>query len=231
MKKIYLICSVAIMSSLSYGQIDITNDDDLGVSYNGETVYVNSTESNLVAHLNIVSTIGSAADYKWKRVVMDNPNSYGDQICDNETCFVCTGDVWERAAFYTLPAGESTVFQPKLSAGGVGGSAHMRYYIMDDGDVAVDSVDVIFNTTVGVEETEELEYSVYPNPVNDVLNINIESNNTSIEIFDIVGKQVASMNLVNGKNQLNIENLKAGVYFYSIKKNGDVVETRKLVVR
>jgi len=39
------------------------------------------------------------------------------------------------------------------------------------------------------------------------------------------------MELINGKNTLNIENLNPGVYFYSIKRNGNVIETKKLIVR
>ena len=76
-----------------------------------------------------------------------------------------------------------------------------------------------------------LEYSVYPNPAADVLNISVSENNTSISIYDIVGKNISEMKLVNGNNTLNIENLNAGVYFYSIKRNGIIIETKKLVIQ
>lgn len=116
---------------------------------------------------------------------------------------------------------------------GIAGTTKYRYYILDnDTQIRRDSVDVIFNTTtLSTKEEQKIDFLVYPNPVNTILNISISENNISISIFDITGKNVSEIELNNGINTLNIENLNAGIYFYSIKQNGNIIETKKLVIQ
>jgi len=128
--------------------------------------------------------------------------------------------------------GDSLIFNPRIYTPTGGGEFHFRYYILDsdNGDVMIDSVDVKFISFLSIENPT-IDFSVYPNPANDVLNITISENNTSIVLFDVVGKNVSEMELINGNNTLNIENLDAGVYFYSIKRNGVSIETKQLIVK
>jgi hypothetical protein len=232
MKKIYLMMSLALMGASAFGQVQFEEVSNPGVDISGTVYNVNSTTSTPGAYLQIVSTSANAADYKWRRVVLSNINNFQDLLCDSETCFPCTGDTWERVEFYPLAAGGTTIFTPKLNTVGVGGSAEYMYYVVGNGDVLVDSIEVHFNTTVSVEEEEGLKYSVYPNPASDVLNIEVtNTQNSSIVVYDITGKNVANMELVNGKNQLNVENLNAGVYFYSVLLNGELIETKKLLIK
>jgi len=232
MKKIYTILSVLLISSSLFAQVEITNDSDNSAIVNGSTVIVSGDEALTSAHLHIKNISGSSIDFRWKRTVISTDiTSLSDQICDDDACFVCNGTTWTGSNILTVANSESTTFLPKIYTNN-GGNAHLRYYVLDGGnnDAIIDSVDVKFTTFVSLSDNK-VDFSVYPNPVNNVLNVSISENNTSISIFDIVGKNVAEMNLVNGKNTLNIENLNPGVYFYSIKRNGNVIETKKLIVK
>lgn len=56
---------------------------------------------------------------------------------------------------------------------------------------------------------------VHPNPVKNILNIELLNNQSNIEaysIFDINGRIILKGNLSNGLNQINVENLSKGVY-------------------
>ena len=77
---------------------------------------------------------------------------------------------------------------------------------------------------------------MYPNPVNDLLNISIETKgikNIFFRIFDSSGKCLADEN--QGTNngtatkQLNVSNLAPGVYFVSIYEDGRKVKTEKFI--
>lgn len=72
--------------------------------------------------------------------------------------------------------------------------------------------------------------TMYPNPVSgNVLNITSANNSAmSVQIFDILGKQVANTTVVN--NQVNVSNLTSGVYIVKITEDGKTA-TRKLVVK
>ena len=72
--------------------------------------------------------------------------------------------------------------------------------------------------------------TIFPNPVNNgKVYIYTKNNYTkSIEIFDVLGKKVMSQVLYD--RELNIVDLKSGVYILKIKE-GKISVTRKLVVR
>ncbi|HRO75319.1 MAG TPA: T9SS type A sorting domain-containing protein [Crocinitomicaceae bacterium] len=54
--------------------------------------------------------------------------------------------------------------------------------------------------------------SVYPNPANSTLNIEVKTA-TSIKIVDLLGATVAVQELNAGTNRIDVSNLISGVYF------------------
>lgn len=80
----------------------------------------------------------------------------------------------------------------------------------------------------GMDNIEGL--TIFPNPVNNgKVYIHSKLNlNKDIEIYDVLGKKVMAQVLYN--KELNIQNLKTGVYILKIKE-GKMSVTRKLVVR
>ena len=154
----------------------------------------------------------------------------------NGACYdadaVSASNPWTAPDQFEFSAGGQGILYTYHKTEGNEGSAQYRYYVVEDG-VRLDSVDVIFNYFLGIENETPANFSVYPNPVNDVLNVNASNidNNSNITVYDITGKTVATSVLVNGKNQLNLKNLNAGVYFYTIRNNKAVIETKKLIVQ
>ena len=91
--------------------------------------------------------------------------------------------------------------------------------------------------TIKDEETT-IGFNLYPNPANDFVNLNVQSNenqNIQVKITNIMGQEVyanTQQNLNNGENivPLNIQNLSTGIYFVTLRK-GNQIATQKLVVR
>ncbi len=89
---------------------------------------------------------------------------------------------------------------------------------------------------IGVEELAQAAIlEVFPNPASGVVNINYELESGEQAQFDLVnvlGATVFSKELseMDGKFQLNLENLPQGVYFYVLKINQEAVISRRLVV-
>jgi len=67
--------------------------------------------------------------------------------------------------------------------------------------------------------------SIYPNPINDILNIN--GIFESIEIFDIYGKLV----LISNQDKINTSNLSEGIYTINIKNNNNIITKRIVIAR
>jgi hypothetical protein len=238
MKKALLVLfGLSAMTFAAVAQVVSVYEEGIpGTTYNGDTVFVNGTESVIYPHLIVENVSGSSLDLKWKRVILSSTQpGFTDQLCDNILCFNCSGNPWIRPTTIAIADGATTIFQPKLNTGGVAGGAHFRYYIMDGSSVYIDSVDVVFNTTVGVEENIKVSYSAFPNPAGDVFNIQLKASantgNYSVKIFNLMGELVSQENLVIGLNVISTEELTNGIYFYSILNGNSIVETRKLIVK
>ena len=89
--------------------------------------------------------------------------------------------------------------------------------------IYIDSI--VFDNTDATLGTADFGYtnntiSLYPNPANDVLNISSSNSITSIEVYDLLGKKVASNE--NASN-VNVADLGKGAYIVKVvQENGSV---------
>jgi 1,4-alpha-glucan branching enzyme len=72
------------------------------------------------------------------------------------------------------------------------------------------------------------EISIYPNPVKNSFAINQAV--SSVEVYTITGQLVASYNSVAANQEINVENLGAGIYLVKIKDIQNVYQTKKIVI-
>lgn len=74
---------------------------------------------------------------------------------------------------------------------------------------------------------------IYPNPTNDILNIdfnNLEVKQAYVEIVDITGKIVAQQPLTGQNNSLSLQQLSGGIYIIRIHSENQPLITQKIVV-
>lgn len=98
------------------------------------------------------------------------------------------------------------------------------------------SADAFVTVTVsncnGVKELIANGISVYPNPTNGVLNIAISSElagNTSVEVYDAVGKLVIKETLSTETSTINTSKLTDGIYVFKIMNNNQAIKIGKIV--
>jgi aminopeptidase N len=114
---------------------------------------------------------------------------------------------------YKLPAGDSM----NISFAVIGGTSEQN--LKSNGEYAQN----FYNThLVNTKETEPegTEYTVYPNPASDHINISLENNSEcQIELTDVLGKTIKhlSCNAQTKEIMINIADLKPGIYFIMIK--------------
>ncbi|MCR6639561.1 MAG: T9SS type A sorting domain-containing protein [Sporocytophaga sp.] len=80
------------------------------------------------------------------------------------------------------------------------------------------------------------EFHISPNPFEDELNLTIFPGNKNIKfikIFDIIGKEVASIDLSNkvgpSAYKVDFSNLRPGLYFCNVYSDKGIIETRKVL--
>lgn len=97
------------------------------------------------------------------------------------------------------------------------------------GPIYIDNIYFHKNTTLGLNDLDSASFNVYPNPSNNVWNV--KTNNTiinSVQVFDILGKQVVSLTSNSNEVQIDASTLNTGLYFARIESNSGT-KTIKLI--
>lgn len=111
----------------------------------------------------------------------------------------------------------------------------------DDSEGATESRFVKFVNSASlatIAKQAKVSMEVYPNPASNIAVFQYKTGNTaqsaSIVIRDMVGKVVRKINLETmgtSQKKVSISDLNPGVYFYSYVLDGNIISTKKLIVR
>jgi hypothetical protein len=81
-----------------------------------------------------------------------------------------------------------------------------------------------------IDEVQGLNVSVYPNPANDLINIESTLSDGNIAIFDMTGKLLINQQICGAMNSINTSELKNGIYNLIIS-NGEKTSSEKLIIQ
>lgn len=105
----------------------------------------------------------------------------------------------------------------------------LAFRAYNGGTVAFDQISVV-QTSLSTKQNTIAGLNVYPNPVTNG-NLFITSNSSqakSVNLFDVLGKQVLTTKTVN--NAVNVSSLKNGAYILKVTEEGKS-ETKKLIIK
>lgn len=97
----------------------------------------------------------------------------------------------------------------------------------------IDDVSFYYPQDVSVgDDLEANEWTVYPNPVADNVNVRVVGGTeANIEILDVTGKRMKYLRLSDNNTTIDLSAFIAGVYLYQIQSlDGQVLRTGKLLV-
>ncbi len=86
--------------------------------------------------------------------------------------------------------------------------------------------DVVVDQVVGVNNTTSESIRIYPNPTNGMVNIT-NANNSTINVYNMIGEVVATVNATDNFNTIDLSNLSQGSYIVKVVA-GDNVITKKI---
>lgn len=129
------------------------------------------------------------------------------------------GATWTILATSVPNSGSASVFVPAALAGKAG---HIRVSAIGNVFYAVKQNNVGTLSTAEVGNVKTVQ--IYPNPVDDVLNIKNISSKSTYEIYSTPG-QLISKGIV-GDGKIVVRDLVKGVYFINIDENGTTLKTK-----
>ena len=90
----------------------------------------------------------------------------------------------------------------------------------------IDNVKVVPTDTLSSVNENYLETKMYPNPVDNILNINTEEDIQSISIYNVLSVKVMEMTINNKEAVIDLSDLESGLYFVEIiGKNEKSIKT------
>lgn len=94
----------------------------------------------------------------------------------------------------------------------------------------IPNLQIALDIGLSLQEEEFFEFKVFPNPVSNVLHIQIPTFNefTNLKIYDILGKTVLNQNLIESSNTLDVSFMAPGMYILKFE-SGEATKTYKLI--
>ena len=152
-------------------------------------------DANDVTHTCETETITSVS-MGWETLEFD----FNNQATGTESLSVglANGWVYNKASIF-------------FNFGTEGATAGEKTYYFDN---------VSFGTSLGINDTELSEFKVYPNPTNSIWNVKSKNQNIiSIQVFDVLGKQVIDLNPHTSEVSIDASSLVNGIYLAKITYN------------
>lgn len=85
-----------------------------------------------------------------------------------------------------------------------------------------------YDASLSSDSFDNANFTAYPNPVKDVLNVSYTSEISSIRVINMIGQEVISKNINATSSQVDMSQLSAGTYIVNVTV-GDAVKTLKVV--
>ena len=206
-----------------------------------DTIIGKYTEGIIDEHLIITNTGSASMSMHVYRNTIDMPGNTVNYYCWGPNCFPPTTSLSTDPVF--LGSGKSdSSFVAYLEPNQEEGITLVEFSFFDElgsGDSL--KLNLVFKTVPPPISVWELEKqnnlnSIYPNPAKDLafMRYDVSSDvNANLEIYDLVGKKVKSLNLTNGSNNLlfSVNEFESGIYLCNLVIDGKIIDTEKLVVQ
>jgi hypothetical protein len=190
--------------------------------------------------INITNSGNETTSVVWEfEPAPDFPADWKFQICDLNLCYDWNITKSSTSSFLinNLIAGETSKFTIKVHNTAntedemfpISGSSYGTLKLYDN----TDFVDAIIETscTVSNKNVDIEDLVIYPNPTTDVFQIKNDANVSMVSIYNIVGRQISTLNHTQGMVH-DVSNLRAGMYLVRLEnQNGEVVKAMRLSKR
>jgi len=235
MKKLFAALAVLVGASASA--------QDIKIYLEGETDDISGTTHAVLCsgevtdvYLDVENNSGDTNEYDIHRLRIATLPGITDEICwsgpggENGTCDEAIGDDFVLDHYVELDPLEKGILKATHKAHGNYGFVHYRYYVVNAQGGIEDSIDVTFESFAGLEETA-IEMSLYPNPVQSELTVEVELDQDGIfQLIDLNGRIVFETTISGGTQRFDLSAIHSGIYVAQIQSNDELIRRDQLLV-
>lgn len=235
--------------------VSATFAQSLLLEYNGETIANNDTIEGIATipnadnafFIDLTNNSGSRVQLNVEKEII--------YMVDGTTSSFCLGMCYDGATSlfpYEMGPGESLThaesgelafhinYNPHDTLGNSNlGTSLLQFTITDETNPEITIsfyASITYSGPTGIQNyTTTTTLFASPNPAKDnvTINYNISNSPAKLVVRNMVGATVLSqdINPADNKARISLANFKAGVYFYSIEQNNQILMTKKLIVK
>lgn len=176
-----------------------------------------------------------AIQYNWELISNTLPASWSYSLCDYGGCAVGIPASGSMSPITQSEAqnGVTGWFKLNLTTGSNAGSGKVEIYVYDANDpTRGDTVSWEISwdpQTASVDQTDLVDFSIFPNPTNDKFSIKGKGTYTA-QVFNSLGEEVLFIE-GNEESLVDVSTLKKGVYIVAIKTSDNEVISKRLVIK
>jgi hypothetical protein len=130
--------------------------------------------------------------------------------------------------WYEGLGGQTSPFS-RFANGYLGGLPNYSLYDYCVGDLKTCGLWGLFSSNSNV--AQNLDLKVFPNPANDILNIELENfQDIEITIFNTLGQWIKTEKLNASNTSISLENYVNGMYYLQFTKDAQILKTEKVLI-
>lgn len=172
-----------------------------------------------------ISTNPNDTMFKWLVVSITIPSGWEFGMCDPLNCLtnLQTGD----SGYYSLNPTSQGEFKGDFVPNNVSGTGIAKVVISsvlfpDQFDTLTYTVNAWVTSVKEVNKSKEI--SVFPNPAKEQLTVKYQSKETiAIEVYNVLGTRVKTIYHTGLESEINVGDLKNGVYFIRFKDGNQTI--------
>jgi hypothetical protein len=200
----------------------VLEDGLLELYYNGDKIAEHNATTTVVQH-NGVATVGGSD------MILNSTGFQKNLTTDNEHTYTNFGGFVDIVqVFDVAQSAQNVTILSVHNTDSTNSTTNQNYGPRETEKPEIDPE---------VDEPILPEFSIFPNPASDRINILVEvrrKGNLQIEIFDISGRQVYRMSreaIQTGHQYIQLENLNLSNGYYVLKiKAGDIIRSEKIII-
>lgn len=229
------VAAFGLQAQSSFKITDWANNDVTGTTIQ---VYVD-TMGALTLNYNVKNISANSTTSKGRKMEVSMATGCSLSICYAGTCY--------GSSVYTTPCkphntGTTNVLTADFNAGHTFSTSTFRLAVYNCGNGSDSAfVIVVVNPTPAGIRTLDVHATIgepYPNPANSMVNFNYQianSNGQHVQLImnNLLGSLVKTLDIseTSGTAHLDVADLDAGMYFYTILVNNKAVATKKIIIK
>jgi hypothetical protein len=170
---------------------------------------------------------------KWELISNELFPGWDFSLCDYTTCYPGIPD---NGTMTRVPPGEKGFLGLNVKPYDIPGTGKVRMYVYEDGFMEKgDTLTwfVIAKPTGIAELNGSAIVSLYPNPANETVTIQVDAadlSTASLQVTDLLGKSLINKPLTNESTKLDVSDLPNGYYLIQCKYGNETAGMKKLCI-